>query len=120
QVPSAVPCHHGDTLALIAPSTNVGYTTVMIDGSHPPYDENVRLTAEAVKVSHAAGVVVEAELGMLGGIEEDVVGLDAAEYEKNVEKFLTDPEQAADFSKRTAIDSLAVAIGTSHGAYKFK
>ena len=57
---------------------------------------------------------------MLGGIEEDVVGLDAEEYEKNVEKFLTDPEQAADFSKRTGIDSLAVAIGTSHGAFKFK
>jgi fructose-bisphosphate aldolase class II len=57
---------------------------------------------------------------MLGGIEEDVVGLDAEEYEKNVEKFLTDPKQAADFWKQTGIDSLAVAIGTSHGAYKFK
>ncbi|HMD55636.1 MAG TPA: class II fructose-bisphosphate aldolase, partial [Phycisphaerae bacterium] len=93
---------------------------VMIDGSHHPLEENIHLTHEAVKVAHAAGVVVEAELGMLGGIEEDVVGLDAAEYEKNVEKFLTDPEQAADFWKRTGIDSLAVAIGTSHGAYKFK
>ena len=57
---------------------------------------------------------------MLGGIEEDVVGLDAAEYEKNIEKFLTDPVQAADFWKRTGIDNLAVAIGTSHGAFKFK
>jgi fructose-bisphosphate aldolase class II len=92
----------------------------MIDGSHHPYDENVRITRAAADVAHAAGVVVEAELGMLGGIEEDVVGLDAAEYEKNVEKFLTDPQQAADFWKRTGIDSLAVAIGTSHGAYKFK
>jgi fructose-bisphosphate aldolase class II len=92
----------------------------MIDGSHHPYEENVKLSAEAVKISHAAGVVVEGELGMLGGIEEDVVGLDAAEYEKNVEKFLTDPKQAADFAKRTGIDSLAVAIGTSHGAYKFQ
>ena len=73
-----------------------------------------------MKVAHAAGVVVEAELGMLGGIEEDVVGLDAEEYEKNVEKFLTDPAEAADFYKRTGIDSLAVAIGTSHGAFKFK
>jgi fructose-bisphosphate aldolase class II len=63
---------------------------------------------------------VEAELGMLGGIEEDVVGMDAHEYEKNVEKFLTDPQQAADFVKRTGCDSLAVAIGTSHGAFKFK
>src|SRR5205814_10530165 len=92
----------------------------MIDGSHHPYEENVKVTADAVKISHAAGVVVEAELGMLGGIEEDVVGLDAEEYEKNVEKFLTDPKQAADFYKRTNIDSLAVAIGTSHGAFKFK
>src|SRR5205814_1017096 len=92
----------------------------MIDGSHHPYEENVKVTGEAVKVAHAAGVVVEAELGMLGGIEEDVVGLSAEEYEKNVEKFLTDPQQAADFRERTGIDSLAVAIGTSHGAYKFK
>jgi fructose-bisphosphate aldolase class II len=92
----------------------------MIDGSHHAYEDNVKLSAEAVKVAHAAGVVVEAELGMLGGIEEDVVGLSAEEYEKNIEKFLTDPEQAVDFSKRTGIDSLAVAIGTSHGAFKFK
>jgi fructose-bisphosphate aldolase class II len=73
-----------------------------------------------VKLAHAAGVVVEAELGMLGGIEEDVVGLDAEEYAKNIEKFLTDPNQAKDFAQRTKIDSLAVAIGTSHGAFKFK
>ncbi|MEL7238905.1 MAG: class II fructose-bisphosphate aldolase, partial [Planctomycetota bacterium] len=94
-------------------------TSVMIDGSHHEYDENVRLTKEAVDAAHANGVVVEAELGMLGGIEEDVVGLDAAEYEKNIEKFLTDPEEAKDFYAKTGIDSLAVAIGTSHGAYKF-
>jgi hypothetical protein len=81
----------------------------MIDGSHHPYEENVHVTAEAVKVAHAAGVVVEAELGMLGGIEEDVVGLDAEEYAKNIEKFLTDPKQAKDFYERTKIDSLAVA-----------
>jgi fructose-bisphosphate aldolase class II len=92
----------------------------MIDASHHPMEENIHTTAGAVKIAHAAGVVVEAELGMLGGIEEDVVGLDAEEYEKNVEKFLTDPAEAAEFSKRTGIDSLAVAIGTSHGAYKFK
>src|SRR6266700_852191 len=93
ELPIAVHCDHGDTVDLIQ---------------------------QCVKVAHAAGVVVEAELGMLGGIEEDVVGLDAEEYEKNVEKFLTDPEQAKDFYKRTGIDSLAVAIGTSHGAFKFK
>src|SRR5919112_1491025 len=120
ELPLAVHCDHGDTIELIQQCINDGYTSVMIDGSHHPYEENVRLTAEAVKVSHAAGVVVEAELGMLGGIEEDVVGLDAEEYAKNIEKFLTEPNQAADFWKRTGIDSLAVAIGTSHGAYKFK
>src|SRR5262249_14035909 len=120
ELPIAIHCDHGDTLDLIRTCINDGYTSVMLDGSHHPYEENVRLSADAVKIAHAAGVVVEAELGMLGGIEEDVVGLDAAEYEKNVEKFLTDPNQAADFAKRTGIDSLAVAIGTSHGAYKFK
>ena len=119
-LPICIHCDHGDTLELIQTCINDGYTSVMIDGSHHPYEENVRLSAETVKMSHAAGVVVEAELGMLGGIEEDVVGLDAAEYEKNVEKFLTDSKQASDFWKRTGIDSLAVAIGTSHGAYKFK
>lgn len=119
-LPIAIHCDHGDTIELIDQCIADGYTSVMIDGSHHPYDENVRLTAEAVKHAHAAGVVVEAELGMLGGIEEDVVGLDAEEYAKNIEKFLTDPKQAKDFYERTKIDSLAVAIGTSHGAYKFK
>jgi fructose-bisphosphate aldolase, class II len=120
ELPIAIHCDHGDTIDLIQTCINDGYTSVMIDGSHHPLEENIKITAEAVKISHAAGVVVEAELGMLGGIEEDVVGLDAEEYEKNVEKFLTDPQQAADFYERTGIDSLAVAIGTSHGAYKFK
>jgi fructose-bisphosphate aldolase class II len=119
-LPIAIHCDHGDTLDLIRTCINDGYTSVMIDGSHHPYEENVKLTADAVKMAHAAGVVVEAELGMLGGIEEDVVGLDAEEYAKNIEKFLTDPNQAKDFVQRTKIDSLAVAIGTSHGAYKFK
>jgi fructose-bisphosphate aldolase class II len=119
-LPIAVHCDHGDTLELIQQCINDGYTSVMIDGSHHPYDQNVKITADAVKIAHAAGVVVEAELGMLGGIEEDVVGLDAEEYAKNIEKFLTDPKQAKDFYDRTQIDSLAVAIGTSHGAYKFK
>src|SRR4051795_9325778 len=120
QVPIAVHCDHGDTIDLIDTCIKDGYTSVMIDGSHHEYDENVRLTAEAVKHAHAAGVVVEAELGMLGGIEEDVVGMDAHEYEKNVEKFLPDPVQAKDFWQKTQCDSLAVAIGTSHGAFKFK
>jgi len=119
-VPIAVHCDHGDTVELIDTCIKDGYTSVMIDGSHHGFDENVKITAEAVKHAHAAGVVVEAELGMLGGIEEDVVGMDAHEYEKNVEKFLTDPQDAKKFWEQTKCDSLAVAIGTSHGAFKFK
>ncbi len=119
-VPLAIHCDHGDTVELIRQCVEDGYTSVMIDGSHHPFEENVALTKEAVQVAHAAGVVVEGELGMLGGIEEDVVGLDAEEYQKNIEQFLTDPEQAREFVERTGVDSLAVAIGTSHGAYKFK
>jgi fructose-bisphosphate aldolase class II len=118
-VPIAIHCDHGDTIELIQQCIDDGYTSVMIDGSHHEYDENVRLTKEAVDRAHKAGVVVEAELGQLGGIEEDVVGLSAEEYEKNLQKFLTDPVQAKDFVAQTGIDSLAVAIGTSHGAYKF-
>ncbi|HLL90744.1 MAG TPA: ketose-bisphosphate aldolase [Tepidisphaeraceae bacterium] len=119
ELPIAIHLDHGDTVDLVQTCINDGFTSVMIDGSHHEFEHNVKLTADAVKVAHANGVTVEAELGMLGGIEEDVVGLDASEYEKNVEKFLTDPEQAKDFWKRTGIDSLAVAIGTSHGAFKF-
>jgi fructose-bisphosphate aldolase class II len=119
-VPIAIHCDHGDTIDLIQRCIDDGYTSVMIDGSHHAYDENVALSKKAVDLAHAAGVVVEAELGMLGGIEEDVIGVDAHDYQANVEKFLTDPEQAKDFRKRTDIDSLAVAIGTSHGAFKFK
>jgi len=118
-VPIAIHCDHGDTIELIRDCISDGYTSVMIDGSHHPFDENVAITKEAVDIAHEAGVVVEAELGQLGGIEEDVVGLDAAEYQKNLEKFLTDPVEAKEFYEKTGIDSLAVAIGTSHGAYKF-
>lgn len=119
EVPICVHLDHGDTVDLVQKCIDDKFTSVMIDGSHHEYEENVRLSKAATDLAHASGVVVEAELGMLGGIEEDVVGLDAAEYEKNVEQFLTDPEQAADFATRTGIDSLAVAIGTSHGAFKF-
>jgi fructose-bisphosphate aldolase class II len=119
-LPIAIHLDHGDTLELAKTSIKDGFTSVMIDGSHFPFEENIKLTAAVVKAAHRAGVVVEAELGILGGIEEHVVGLSAEEYEKNVEKFLTDPVQAADFWKRTGVDSLAIAIGTSHGAYKFK
>ena len=119
-IPIAMHCDHGDTLDLIKRCIADGYTSVMIDGSHEPYEENVRITKEVVDYAHQHGVPVEAELGMLGGIEEHVVGESAEEYEKNIEKYLTDPEQARDFWQRTGCDSLAVAIGTSHGAYKFK
>ena len=119
-LPIAIHLDHGDTLPLVRECIADGFTSVMIDGSHHPYDQNVKVSAEVVEVAHAAGVTVEAELGMLGGIEEDVIGLDAEEYQKNLDKFLTDPEEARDFYGKTGIDSLAVAIGTSHGAFKFK
>ena len=120
ELPIAIHLDHGDTVDLVKTCIADGFTSVMIDGSHHPFEENIHVTAEAVKVAHAAGVVVEAELGMLGGIEEDVVGLNAEDYEKNIEKFLTDPQEAKTFYEQTKIDSLAVAIGTSHGAFKFK
>ena len=121
ELPIAIHCDHGDTVDLIQTCINDGYTCVMIDGSHHPYEENVKLTAEAVKVAHAAGVVVEAELGMLGGIEEDVVGLDAEEYEKNVEKFLTDPVQATDFwQAHRASTAWPSPSAPATGRFKFK
>ena len=119
-LPISIHLDHGDTVELVEACIKDGFTSVMIDGSHEPLDENIKLSAAVVKVAHKAGVVVEAELGMLGGIEEHVVGASAEEYEKNVEKYLTDPTQAGDFWKRTGVDSLAIAIGTSHGAFKFK
>jgi len=118
ELPIAIHLDHGDTLDLVQTCIRDGFTSVMIDGSHHPYEDNVKLTKSVVDAAHAAGLTVEAELGQLGGIEEDVVG--AADFEANVEKYLTDPDQSRDYWKRTGIDSLAVAIGTSHGAYKFK
>jgi fructose-bisphosphate aldolase class II len=90
-----------------------GFTSVMIDGSKYDFEENVALTKKVVDYAHAHGVVVEAELGKLAGIEDDV-NVDAADA------MYTDPEQAKEFVERTGCDSLAIAIGTSHGAYKFK
>ena len=115
-LPIAVHCDHGDTLDLIEKCIADGYTSVMIDASHKPYEENIALTKTVTDYAHQHHVVVEAELGMLGGIEEDVVGVDPDE----IDKFLTDPEEAEDFVKKTHCDSLAVACGTSHGAFKFK
>ncbi len=119
-LPIAIHCDHGDTVDLCKECIQDGYTSVMIDGSHHSFEENISLTKAVCDHAHAQDpyVCVEAELGQLGGIEEDVVG--AADYEENLEKYLTDPDQAAEFSKKTECDSLAVAIGTSHGAFKFK
>ncbi len=115
-IPICMHLDHGDTFETCKQCVDDGFTSVMIDGSHHPYDENVNLTKKVVEYAHAHGVVVEAELGQLGGIEEDVVGLS----HDDIMKHLTDPNQAEDFVKKTGVDSLAVAIGTSHGAYKFK
>jgi len=104
---------HGDSFELCKKCIDIGFTSVMFDGSHYDYEENVRLTKEVVDYAHSRGVVVEAELGKLAGVEDEVkVAAHEATY--------TDPDQAVDFVKRTGVDSLAIAIGTSHGAYKFK
>ena len=88
----------------------------MIDASGKPFEENIALTKEVVEYAHARGVVVEAELGQLGGIEEDVVGVS----HDVISKHLADPNEVEEFVRKSGVDSLAVAIGTSHGAYKFK
>ncbi|MBN1359057.1 MAG: class II fructose-1,6-bisphosphate aldolase [Sedimentisphaerales bacterium] len=115
-IPICMHLDHGDTFETCKQCVDDGFTSVMIDGSHHPFAENIKLTKQVVEYAHAHGVVVEAELGQLGGIEEDVVGL----THEDVMKHLTDPDQAVEFVEKTGVDSLAVAIGTSHGAYKFK
>jgi fructose-bisphosphate aldolase class II len=112
-VPVAIHLDHGSSLESARTAIDAGFTSVMIDASHEPFEENARITREVVEMAHGRGVTVEAELGRLGGIEEhvDVSAEDA---------FLTDPDEAVDFIERTGIDYLAVAIGTSHGAYKGK
>lgn len=115
-LPIAIHCDHGDTFELCKQCVDDGYTSVMIDASHKPFDENVALTKQVVEYAHKHKVVVEAEIGQLGGIEEDVVGVSSDDVMKHV----TDPVEAEKFVKLTGCDSLAVACGTSHGAYKFK
>ena len=113
EVPVALHLDHGPDFETCKMCVDAGFTSVMFDGSKYDFEENVRLTKEVVDYAHAYGVVVEAELGKLAGIEDDVnVAADDAMY--------TDPEQAKEFVERTGCDSLAIAIGTSHGAYKFK
>ena len=93
-----------------------GFTSVMIDASHLPFAQNVAVTKQVVDYAHPRGVVVEAELGKIGGIEENVPGVSRDDVKNN----LTDPDQVVEFVEKTNCDSLAVACGTSHGAYKFK
>jgi len=112
-IPIAIHLDHGPDFETCKMCIDNGFTSVMIDGSKYDFEENVRLTKQVVDYAHQHGVVVEAELGQLAGIEDDVKVSDSdAKY--------TDPAQAEEFVKRTGCDSLAIAIGTSHGAYKFK
>ncbi len=113
-IPVAINLDHGDTFETCVEFIEDGFTSVMIDGSHLPFEENIAITKKVVDYAHPRGVVVEAELGQLGGIEEDVVGVD------DVSKHLADPKQVVEFVEKSGCDSLAIACGTSHGAYKFK
>ncbi len=113
-IPVAINLDHGDNFETCKEFVDDGFTSVMIDGSHLPFEENIAVTKKVVEYAHPRDVVVEAELGQLGGIEEDVVGVE------DVSAHLTDPDQAVEFVEKTGVDSLAVACGTSHGAYKFK
>lgn len=110
EIPIVLHLDHGDTFELCKECIDNGFSSVMIDGSHHSYEENVALTKKVVEYAHAHGVTVEGELGVLAGVEDDVV----AEHST-----YTRPEEVEDFVKRTGVDSLAISIGTSHGAHKF-
>lgn len=110
-VPVALHLDHGDSFELCKDCIDSGFSSVMIDGSALPYEENIALTKKVVEYAHKFDVTVEGELGVLAGIEDEVSA------EKHT---YTDPAQVEDFVKRTGVDSLAISIGTSHGAYKFK
>jgi fructose-bisphosphate aldolase class II len=103
---------HGEDFETVSKCVAAGFTSVMIDGSHLKFEENIALTKKVVDLAHPKGVSVEAELGRLAGIEEKSV--------EEKEAILTDPDSAKEFVTRTGADALAVAVGTSHGAYKFK
>ncbi len=111
EIPIVLHLDHGDTLELCKSCIDLGFSSVMIDGSHHPYDKNVELTKQVVELAHKYDVTVEGELGVLAGIEDAVV----AEHSS-----YTRPEEVEDFVKKTGVDSLAISIGTSHGANKFK
>jgi fructose-bisphosphate aldolase class II len=111
-VPISIHLDHGDSYETAAKCVDAGFTSVMIDGSFLKFEENIAVTKKVVNKAHQKGVSVEAELGKLAGIEERSV--------EEKEAILTDPDNAAEFVQKTGVDALAVAIGTSHGAYKFK
>ena len=111
QIPIVLHLDHGDSFELCKSCIEYGFSSVMIDGSHLPYDENVALTRRVVEYAHQYDVTVEGELGVLAGVEDDV---------KAENHTYTRPEEVEDFVKKTGVDSLAISIGTSHGAYKFK
>ncbi|MFC1677073.1 class II fructose-1,6-bisphosphate aldolase [Planctomycetota bacterium] len=115
-IPIAINLDHGDNFETCKEFVDDGFTSVMIDASSLPFEENIAVTKKVVEYAHAHDVVVEAELGQLGGIEEDIVGV----QDDDISKHLADPAQVEEFVAKTGVDSLAVAIGTSHGAYKFK
>jgi fructose-bisphosphate aldolase class II len=111
ELPIALHLDHGPDFDTCKSCIDGGFTSVMIDGSSKPFEENIAVTKQVVEYAHAHGVVVEGELGQLAGVEDDV----------NVEQHsYTDPGQVQEFVEKTGVDSLAIAIGTSHGAYKFK
>ena len=110
EIPIVLHLDHGDSFELCKDCIDSGFSSVMIDGSHLPYEENVALTKQVVDYAHKHDVTVEGELGILAGIEDDVV----AEHHT-----YTEPDEVVDFVTRTGVDSLAISIGTSHGAFKF-
>ncbi|RLI17642.1 class II fructose-1,6-bisphosphate aldolase [Candidatus Bathyarchaeota archaeon] len=111
-VPMSLHLDHGKDFETVSKCVEAGFTSVMIDGSFLKFEENIALTKRVVDLAHAKGVSVEAELGRLAGVEESTV--------EEREAVLTDPDSAKEFVEQTGVDTLAVAIGTSHGAYKFK
>ena len=110
-IPVALHLDHGDSYEVCVSCIENGFSSVMIDGSHLPYEENIALTKKVAEYAHQFDVTVEGELGVLAGIEDDVVA---------AKSIYTQPEEVEDFVNRTGVDSLAISIGTSHGAYKFK
>jgi fructose-bisphosphate aldolase class II len=112
-LPICVHLDHGDTFELCKSCIDGGFTSVMIDGSHLPFKENIALTKKVVEYAHDKGITVEGELGRLAGVEDDIKVSDK-------DSSYTDPNDVEEFVKSTGVDSLAIAIGTSHGAYKFK